>query len=312
MNTLHFKYAIEVERSGSISQAADNLFMAQPNLSKAIKELEDTLGITIFKRTSKGAVPTQKGAKFLTYAKNIIAQLDQMETLSHSEDTLRQSMSISIPRGSYIASGLTKFIQELDTCKEIDINIQETNSMQTIRNITDGPFNLGIIRYQTNYENYFLDYLANKDLNYELIWEFEYLTVMSKNHPLASEKEIFINALSDYIEIIHGDSVVPYLNSPEVKGSAKKSLPKKRIYLYERCNQFDLLTNIPSTYMWVSPIPEEFLKRYDLIQRKCKTAKYRFKDILIYPKGYKFTPLDKKLVDKLYESKNRVAFQEYY
>lgn len=56
MNTLHFKYAVEVEKTGSISQAAENLFMAQPNLSKAIRELEDTLGITIFRRTSKGVV----------------------------------------------------------------------------------------------------------------------------------------------------------------------------------------------------------------------------------------------------------------
>ena len=49
MNTLYFKYAVEVERTGSITQAADNLYMGQPNLSKAIKELEDTFGITIFK-----------------------------------------------------------------------------------------------------------------------------------------------------------------------------------------------------------------------------------------------------------------------
>ena len=58
MNTQHLKYAVEVERTGSITQAADNLYMAQPNLSKAIKELEDTLGISIFRRTSKGVVPT--------------------------------------------------------------------------------------------------------------------------------------------------------------------------------------------------------------------------------------------------------------
>lgn len=63
MNTLHFKYAVEVERTGSITQAADNLYMAQPNLSKAIKELEDTLGITVFKRTSRGMVPTKKGCR---------------------------------------------------------------------------------------------------------------------------------------------------------------------------------------------------------------------------------------------------------
>ena len=68
MNTLHLKYAVEVERTRSISKAAENLFMAQPNLSKAIKELEDSLGITIFQRTSKGVVPTQQGAEFLKYA----------------------------------------------------------------------------------------------------------------------------------------------------------------------------------------------------------------------------------------------------
>ena len=54
MNTLHFKYAVEVERCGSITQAAENLYMAQPNLSKSIKELEDTLGFQIFARTARG------------------------------------------------------------------------------------------------------------------------------------------------------------------------------------------------------------------------------------------------------------------
>ena len=72
MNTLHLKYAVEVERAGSITQAADNLFMAQPNLSKAIRELEEGLGITIFERTPRGVVPTPKGVEFLTRAKEIL------------------------------------------------------------------------------------------------------------------------------------------------------------------------------------------------------------------------------------------------
>ena len=82
MNTQHLKYAVEVERTGSITQAADNLYMAQPNLSKAIKELEDTLGISIFRRTSKGVVPTEKGAEFLVYAKRILTQLEKVEALN--------------------------------------------------------------------------------------------------------------------------------------------------------------------------------------------------------------------------------------
>ena len=76
MNTLHFKYAVEIEKTRSITQAAENLYMAQPNLSKAIKELENNLGITIFRRTSKGVIPTDQGLKFLEYAKQILIQID--------------------------------------------------------------------------------------------------------------------------------------------------------------------------------------------------------------------------------------------
>ncbi len=313
MNTLYFKYAVEVERFGSITQAADNLYMAQPNLSKAIKELEDSLGISIFKRTSKGVIPTQKGAEFLEYAKNILTQIDKMEALNHTDDSKRQCINISIPHGSYIADGLTKFISELDQEKEISISIKETNSTEAINNIIYDKFDLGIIRYQTIYEKYFLDYLADRDFCHELIWEYEYLAVMSKQHPLASLKEIPYTDLSGYIEISHGgDMTVPYITAGESKKTKETSQVNKRIYVYERCIQFDLLSHIPTTFMWVSPIPRELLERYNLIQRKCPVQNHQFRDVLIYPKGYKFTAFDKKMIDKLYEAKNEVAYQEYF
>lgn len=81
MNILHWKYAIEVERTRSINRAAENLFMGQPNLSRAIKELEESLGITIFKRTSKGMSPTPQGEEFLQHAKKILSQIDEVEAL---------------------------------------------------------------------------------------------------------------------------------------------------------------------------------------------------------------------------------------
>ncbi len=311
MNTLYFKYAVEVERSGSITQAADNLYMAQPNLSKAIKELEDSLGITIFKRTSKGVIPTGKGAEFLGYAKNILVQIDKMEALNNTENSIHQCINISIPHGSYIANGFINFVSELDQDKEISVNIKETNSMEAINNIIYDKFDLGIIRYQTVYENYFLDYLADKDLCCDLIWEYEYLAVMSKKHPLADLEEVRHCELSEYMEIVHGDVTVPYISAVESKKTKETNPVNKRIYVYERCIQFDLLSHIPSTYMWVSPIPQELLKRYDLVQRKCPVPNHQCKDVLIYPKGYKFTALDKKLIDKLYEAKNEVAYQEY-
>jgi DNA-binding transcriptional LysR family regulator len=311
MNTLHLKYSVEIERTRSITKAAENLYMAQPNLSKAIKELEETIGFTIFQRTSKGVVPTPKGVDFLVYARSILEQIEKIESLSNTGGVNKQNFNISIPRGSYIAQGFTQFAAELDFEKEIEVNIQETNSMQAISNIVDGRYNLGIIRYQTMYENYFMDYLAEKQLCYDQIWEFEYLAVMSKNHVLGSAQEVLFNDIIQYIEIVHGDTMVPYLNIQEPGKPKGDSSIKKRIYLYERCNQFDLLNTLPTTYMWVSPIPEKYLKLYGLVQRKVVFPNNKFKDMLIYPRGYRFSCLDKKFIDKLYESKNEVSFKRY-
>ncbi|WFR59272.1 LysR family transcriptional regulator [Anaerocolumna sp. AGMB13025] len=312
MNTLYFKYAIEVERLGSITQAADNLYMAQPNLSKAIKELEDSLGISIFKRTSKGVIPTQKGSEFLIYAKNVLAQIDKMEALNTTDDTNRQCINMSIPHGTYIADGITNFVSALDQNKEININIKETNSMEAINNIIYDKFDIGIIRYQSVYENYFLDYLADKNFCNDLIWEYELLALMSTHHALASVKEVHFSDLNDSMEIMHGDITIPYISSGESKKSKEATQLDKRIYVYERSIQFDLLSRIHNTFMWVSPIPKKLLERYDLTQRKCSVPNHQYKDVLIYPKGYKFTSLDKKLIDKIYEAKNEVAYREYY
>lgn len=82
INTIYLKYALEVERVKSITQAAQNLYMAQPNLSKVIKELEKELGFSIFKRTSNGVRVTDEGSQFLYHAKRIVEQLDEVENNS--------------------------------------------------------------------------------------------------------------------------------------------------------------------------------------------------------------------------------------
>ena len=81
MNLLHLKYAVEVEKTGSINKAAENLYMNQPNLSRAIKELENSIGITIFERSARGMSITAEGEEFLRYAKKIISQVDEIEAI---------------------------------------------------------------------------------------------------------------------------------------------------------------------------------------------------------------------------------------
>lgn len=180
-----------------------------------------------------------------------------------------------------------------------------------VTNILDGPFNLGIIRYQLEYENYIQDYLTEKRLKFETIWEYDYLVLMAAKHPLAQKENVEQTDLKDYIEITHGDTTIPYfMHSGNIKVN-KNTDSDKRIYVYDRCSQYDLLTTIPTTYMWVSPIPEKWLKRYQLVQRKCEVSGNRYKDVFIYPNDYKFTSLDREFINKLSEAKNQVSFHDY-
>ena len=308
MNTLYLKYVLEVERSGSISQAAQNLYMAQPNLSKAVKDLVRELGFSIFNRTSGGVTVTEKGAEFLYHARKMTEQIMEIEKLSKRKDALSKQFKISIPRGSYIANGVTEFVADLQITQGISITINETNAIQTISNVADRGYNMGIIRYQLSDEEVFRSRLKSNKLEQETIWEFEYVLVMSKNHPLAEKKTICVDDLRDYMKITHGDIENPHVQHEDSEQGEHCS---KTIYVYERGSQFDLLANVPTTYMWVSPIPDSYLSKNGLVQRACKAPDNRYKDVLIYRQDYKLGEYDKLFQKKIYESKVDVAAAKY-
>jgi len=299
MNILHLKYAVEVEKTGSINKAAKNLLMGQPNLSRAIRELEESLGVTLFKRTSKGMSPTPQGEEFLQYARKILAQIDEVEAMYRNRNEDKQMFSISVPRASYIACAFTEFAKSIDTKKQAEILYNETNSMRAISNILQADYKLGIIRYQTTYEEYFKALLHEKGLSHEVIVEFSYQVVMSKHHPLANKSIIKLSYLSEYIEIAHADPYVPLMPQLDAKKAELSEFVDKRIFVFERGSQFDLLSSVTSTFMWVSPIPQRLLDQYGLVQKTCPENKKKYKDVLVYRKGYHFTELDKKFICKL-------------
>ena len=303
INTVYLKYALEVERVSSITQAAQNLYMAQPNLSKVIKELEKEVGFSIFRRTSNGVRATDEGEQFLYHAKKIVEQLDAVERIGDISDKDKVHYKISIPRGSYIADGFASFVSALKADQGMEITINETNAMGTIVNVANRSYNIGVIRYPISEEEIYLKNLKNNRLAMETIWEFEYVLVMSKNNPLADKDNIEKGDLVDLIEITHGDIELPYENLC----SENKEHNKNVIYVYERGSQFDLLTNVPSTYMWVSPIPAKILNKNNLVQKVCNENTEKYKDVLIYRDDYHINDLDRLFQKKLYESKVDVA-----
>ena len=115
MNILHMKYAVEVAKLGSLNKAAETLIIAQPNISRSIKELEADLGITIFNRSSKGMVLTPEGEEFIRYAKSILKQIDEVELMYKQGAPKKQKFSISVPRACYISDAFAKFSKNIAT-----------------------------------------------------------------------------------------------------------------------------------------------------------------------------------------------------
>ena len=305
MNLTHLRYVVEVERLGSITKAAAALYMGQPNLSKAIKELEHEVGIPIFKRSAKGVVPTEKGKEFLQYAKAILVQLDKMEELYKDSVSDRVSFSLLLPRASYVTHAFTCFLNKVSDRQAMDIKIKETNSMETINAVVECEYDMGIIRYPITYESFFLPLIEEKNLTVHNSWEYDYVLIMSEESPLAKEAEITEEVLEKYIEILHGDNTVPNISSVYQKRGGGIIQHRRHIYVYERGSQFDLLCNNNKIFMWVSPIPDSLLERYNLVQKECVDNTKVYKDVLIYKNDYNMTKLDKIFISELIESRRK-------
>ncbi len=306
MNLLHMKYALTVAETNSINKAADELLVGAPGLSRAIKELESNLGVSLFERSAKGMFLTPDGELFIRYAKKALKQVDDIEALFKDGSTAKTQFSISVPRASYIADAFAHFSKRIDRLSETEIFYKETNASRAIKNIMQEDYRLGILRYGEQYDGYYKTMMKEKNLASELITEFQFVTVMSKDSQLASLSEITFEELNNYIEIAHADPYVPSLPIAEVK---KEELPEGghcRIFVFERGSQFELLSKNLDTYMWVSPIPQDLLDRYGLVERKVKGNVRIYKDVLIHRNDYTLSKLDKMFIEELVIAKRKV------
>ena len=305
MNFLHLKYAIMVAETGSISKAAEKLYVAQPNVSRAIKELESDLNITIFERNSKGMIVTPEGEQLIHYAKRILRQIDDMEKIFKYQKK-KNVFSISVPRASYISDAFVEFSKCLNNIDNAEVYYKETNAYRVINNVINEEYNLGILRYYINHDRYFKDIIEKKELKCELINQFKYVLIFNKNSALVENKEIHYSDLKDFIEIAHGDPYVPSLSTNELVKTELSEEVSRRIFVFERASQFELLANNEETFMWVSPVSKRLLDRYGLVQKECIDNTKEYKDLLIYRSNYKLSKLDQEFITKLCESKRNI------
>lgn len=304
MNVQHLKYAMEVERVGSVTDAAENLYISQPSLSKAIRELESNLGFSVFERTARGMIPTPKGRLLLNHAYAIVKQLSEIEALAANDEMEQQTLSLSVPVSGYIAQAIVRFTASLDPQKPVNLRVREAGAMQTIDAVSDGSFRLGILRYPMGEEARFLGVLKKRDIRSEAIWEFEQVVLMSSGNPLAALSRVTPADLETCMEFVCPDaSDLRNSDVPQPRNSRGKAT-----LFCGRAMQMEQLSAIPSAFLWADPQPAAVLSRYHLVQRPGEQQDRRMCDRLIYPSDYRFSPGERAFIDKLFEVKNEVAF----
>lgn len=303
MNLLHLKYAVIVAEANSMTKAAEMLFTAQPNLSRAIKELESGLGITIFRRTPKGIFPTPQGEEFLGYARKILSQVDAVEAMYKSGAKKVPQFSLSAPGAGYIASAFANFCKALDPKTRAEVIYAESTPNRTITNVIDGGYNIGILRCRHAQEHAYKTILSEKDLRFEMICEFDPVLIMSASHPLAKSAGITRDKLINYTEIAVLDANAPSLQLSIARKNDIDFDTVQHIFVSDCPSALSLLGSVRGSFMLTSPMDADMLKAHGLCQCQYAAEGVRSRDILIYKNSYALSALDKAFIDELMKVK---------
>ena len=288
MNLQYLRYALEISRTGSISKAAENLSVAQPNLSRAVKELEASLGISIFERTRTGMTVTPEGEKLLSAGDRILRQVGELETMFDGESRVRENLSVSAPSAAYIAHAFASFSASLPKEGLYEARLSQQGLADTVDAVTRGTAKLGIIRIPLHFEKYYTDKLTEKGLSWETVLDFSPVYLMGLGSPLAGREVISPSDLEGLSPVTSPESLP--LDDDGTLSGGQMSLPKE-ITVTDCTTAYALLATDPSLYLTAPPMPASRATQYGLTQRLAvKATPYR--DLLIRRKDYRLTPTD--------------------
>lgn len=287
MNIQQLIFAVEIHNCGSISKAAQKLYMAQPNLSNAIKELEREIGITLFKRTPKGIETRKDGLQFIAYAREIISRMNALEKYYSQQSGGHIRLAITTMRSSIICNRFIQFINHLQADKNENasfrIHFKEATNFDAVNDVVNDQADLGVIRANASSYNYFFQLAESKSCTVVPLPAEQYSVLMSRRHPLSGFPLLRADQLKPYTEIIHGDFETPWY---PYSGAYLNDLPElpneKFIFTYDRGTLLDLIRSIHGAYAWTTSTHKDILDAYDLLELPCQNNNMEGREAIIY------------------------------
>ena len=177
-------YVIKISACGSMNKAAEALFISQPTLTSAVKELESEVGITIFSRTGKGTVPTPEGEEFLIYARQVYQQYELMCEKYSTPAGVRRRFGVSSQHYSFAVKAFVETVKQFDMNK-YEFAMREQKTVDVINDVSSLKSEIGLLYINDFNEKIIGKMLRDNDLEFHPLIECNSYVYLWKNHPLA-------------------------------------------------------------------------------------------------------------------------------
>lgn len=300
MTLTQLKYAITVAASNSMNEAAKTLFISQPSLSAAIRELEEETGIRLFRRTNRGIALTPEGKEFIGYARQVVEQYRLMESRYILKEKVKKKFSVSMQHYTFAVHAFIEMVKQFGM-DEYEFAVYETRTYDVIGDVKNFKSEIGIL-YINDFNRKVLTKLFTEcGLEFHEILKCGVYAYMRKGHPLAGKEEVTLEELDEYpcLAFDQGDYNSFYFSEEVLSTYGYKRL----IRANDRATLLNLMVGL-NGYTMCSGILCEELNGSDYCAVKLKSEEVMSIGYLVH-KGVAISPLGQKYLEELEKYKNR-------
>ena len=261
MTLQQLRYVTMVAKTGTITEAANKLYISQPSLTSAIHELENEMNIVIFRRTNKGVSVTKEGEDFLGYARQVLEQAAILEDKYKKNSGGKKEFCVSTQHYSFAVNAFVDLIKKYGQ-DEYDFSIRETQTYEIIEDVAKMRSELGILFLNDFNETVINKILKSHELEFTQLFVAKPHVFISRKHPLA-DKKIITNSeleLYPYLSFEQGEHNSFYF-SEEIFSASER---KKNIRVRDRATLFNLLIGL-NGYTVCSGVIDKKLNGKDII-----------------------------------------------
>ena len=197
MTLTQLRYVSMIADKKTFSEASKALFITQPSLTAAIKDLEEELHITIFHRTNKGVTLTNEGEEFLGYARQVLEQMQLIEEKYKGKASSKQQFCVSAQHYSFVVEAFVDLIKAYEQ-GAYDFRIRETQTYEIIEDVAKLKSELGVLYLNDDNQTIIKKELKHHELTFYPLFIANPHVFISKDHPLSNKKSIDLQDLAPY------------------------------------------------------------------------------------------------------------------